>query len=51
MNILCDSIYRKFKKKQNQSRALEVRVVTTLGGDSDWKGDKTGADHMVVFNL
>ena len=39
MNILCNSIYRKSKKEQNQSRALEVRVVTTLGGDRGWKGD------------
>lgn len=39
MNILGNSIYRKSKKEQNQSRALEVRVVTTLGGDSGWKGD------------
>lgn len=40
MNILYNSIYRKFKKEQNQSRASEVRAVTTLGGDSGWTGDR-----------
>lgn len=50
MNILCNSIYRKSKKEQNQSRALEVRVVTALGGD--WLERRHGVgDHMGVLNL
>lgn len=31
-NILCNSFYIKFKKRQNHSTVLKIRTVITLGG-------------------
>ena len=40
--VLCDSIYIKSPKRQIQSTVLQVRMVVTLGGHSDWKGGMVG---------
>lgn len=33
--LLCDSVHMMFKNRQNESIAIEVRVVVILGGTTD----------------
>lgn len=40
---LCDSMYVSFQNRQSESMRLDVRIVVTLTGVSDWKGARWGA--------